>query len=132
MLKSYENDIEPYLQNKNFYISNYKTYLEFIKYYELLEEDTMYGDRSFLNLYRFDFTTDKLNTFLSELLKLNSFLPTYIGPRRYVDFKVIRLIIDYYIKNEIKDYLQDKVKDIVIDYKLEQALQTFKENQQED
>ena len=132
LLKSYENDIDPYLQNKNFYISNYKTYLEFVKYYELLEEDTMYGDRSFLNLYRFEFTTDKLNLFLSELLKLNSFLPTYVGPRRYVDFKAIKLIIDYYIKNEIKDYLQDKIKDIVIDYKLEQALQTFKENQQED
>lgn len=131
-LKSYENDIDPYLRNKNFYISNYKTYLEFMKYYELLEEDKMYADKRFLSLYRFDFMTDKLNTFLAELFKLNAFLPTYAGIRRYLDFKVIKLFIDYYIKNEIKDYLQDKVKDIVIDYKLEQALQTFKENQEED
>lgn len=131
-LKSYENDIDPYLRNKNFYISNYKTYLEFMKYYELLEEDKMYADKHFLSLYRFDFMTDKLSILLAELFKLNAFLPTYAGIRRYLDFKVIKLFIDYYIKNEIKDYLEDKVKDIVIDYKLEQALQTFKENQEED
>ena len=78
MLKSYENDIDPYLQNKNFYISNYKTYLEFVKYYELLEEDTIIDIAELFKVFA-DSTRVKIINVLLENKLCVSDIATLVG-----------------------------------------------------
>ena len=105
----------------------YKNYKEYCILNELFKREPLYHDKKYLNYFSYP---DKLqggfvNSLCETLIKLNSNVTS--TPLRLTT-KTCIFFINYYIKGEIKDYLEELVTGLIIDYKFTNTMQYYKDN----